>query len=294
MKTSKKVVSLLMVFMMVFSLVLMSGVTTVRATGLEDDLSNQETTAEDDGNDLFGDLKNQDIGDYEDIGDILAGHENMTSEQLAQASVWTAPLTNIIGYAMGIIIIIMITLVGLITALDLLYIAVPPVRNILYKAGTDGTGAYTGGMGAGGYGMGGMGGYGRRGMGMGMGAMGAGGAAGGTWKPTQWVSDEAVACAALLGGSQQAVNMGGGMGGMPMGGMGMGMGMGAMGGANPNEQVPMRMKSVLWVYIKKRAVFLVLLMVAVMVLTSSALMGTGVNLAQWLLRIIMMVNGTIA
>ena len=292
MKTSKKVVSLLMVFMMVFSLVLMSGVTTVHATGLEDDLSNQETTAEDDGNDLFGDLKDQDIGDYEDIGDILAGHENMTSEQLAQASVWTAPLTNIIGYAMGIIIIIMITLVGLITALDLLYIAVPPVRNILYKAGTDGTGAYTGGMGAGGYGMGGMGGYGRRGMGMGMGAMGAGGAAGGNWKPTQWVSDEAVACAALLGGSQQAVNMGGGMGGMPMGGMGMGMG--AMGGANPNEQVPMRMKSVLWVYIKKRAVFLVLLMVAVMVLTSSALMGTGVNLAQWLLRIIMMVNGTIA
>lgn len=293
MKTSKRVVALFIMCMMVCSMVLMSMATTVHATnGLEDDLSEeQQSTSSSETGDLFGDLKDQDIGEAEGIGDILGGNTPMTSEQLSEASKWTAPLTNIIGYAMGVIIIITITLVGLITALDLLYIAVPPVRNFLYKAGTDGTGAYTGGMPAGGYGMGGMGGYGRRGMGMGMGAMGVGGASGGTVKPHQWVSDEAVACAALLGGSQQAVNMGVG------GGMGMGMGgmngMGAMGMQQP-EQAPMRMKSVLWVYIKKRAVFLVLLMVAVMVLTSSALMGTGVNLAQWVLRIIGMINGKIA
>lgn len=281
MKTYKRVASLLMAFLMVFTFLMMSGVVSVQADDLEDDLTSQqeETEGGDEGG-LFGDLKDQDIGDSEDVGDILAGHENMTSEQLAQASIWVSPVTNIIGYVMGVIIILMITLVGLITALDLLYIAVPPVRNILYKAGTDGTGAYTGGMGAGGYG---MGGYGRQGYGMGM--MGAGGASGGSWKPTQFVSDEAVACAALLGGSQQSVNMSNGMGGM---------GMNGMGGPVQNGQVPMRMKSVIWVYIKKRAVFLVFLMVAVMVLTSSSLMGTGVNLAQWVLRIITMVNGSIS
>lgn len=276
MKTYKRVASLLMAFLMAFTLVMVSGVVSVKADDLEDDLTSQQDATEGgDEDDLFGDLKDQDIGDSEDVGDILAGHENMTSEQLAQASIWVAPVTNIIGYVMGVIIILMITLVGLITALDLLYIAVPPVRNILYKAGTDGTGAYTGGMGAGGYG--------RQGYGMGM--MGAGGASGGSWKPTQFVSDEAVACAALLGGSQQSVNMSNGMGGI---------GMNGMGGPVQNGQVPMRMKSVIWVYIKKRAVFLVFLMVAVMVLTSSSLMGTGVNLAQWVLRIITMVNGSIS
>lgn len=283
MKTYKRVASLLMAFLMVFTFLMMSGVVSVQADNLEDDLTSQQEATEGEEDDLFGDLKDQDIGDSENVGDILAGHENMTSEQLAQASIWVAPVTNIIGYVMGVIIILMMTLVGLITALDLLYIAVPPIRNILYKAGTDGTGAYTGGMGAGGYGMGGMGGYGRRGYGMGM--MGAGGASGGSWKPTQFVSDEAVACAALLGGSQQSVNMSNGMGGM---------GMNGMGGPVQNEQVPMRMKSVIWVYLKKRAIFLVFLMVAVMVLTSSSLMGTGVNLAQWLLRIISMVNGSIS
>lgn len=290
MKTSSRITRMSVLFILVMALVLSSSVMSVFATELEDDLggnTTESTTSASSGDDgFFSGLKDEDIGDSDDIGDIIAGHEGMTSEQLAQASEWTEPITNIIGYAMGIIIIITITLVGLITALDLLYIAIPPIRNLLYKAGTDGTGAYTGGMGAGGYGMGGMGGFGRRGMG----AMGVGGAAGGSARPTQWVSDEAVACAALLGGSQQSVNMGAGA----MGGMGMNMGMGMGMGATPNEQVPMKMKSVLWVYIKKRAVFLILLVVAVMVLTSSAIMGTGVNLAKWVLRIFSMLNGSIA
>jgi hypothetical protein len=283
--------SLVLVFVLVFALMIQP-CTTVYATDIEDNINTQQGGGNSDG-DLFGGLRDQDIGDSEDIADILGNQQTMTSDQLNQASKWAAPLTNIIGYIMGIIIIIMIALVGLITALDLMYIAIPPVRNLLYKAGTDGTGAYTGGMPGGGYGMGGMG-MGRRGMGMmGMGAMGAGGAAAGTARPTQWVSDEAVACAALLGGSQQAVSNG--MGGA-MGGMGMGMGaMGGMGmpGAQPAQDPP-PVKSVMWVYLKKRAVFLVLLMVAVMVLTSSAIMGTGINLAQWVLRIINMINGTLA
>lgn len=267
MKIGKRIATLFMVFTMVCALIVMSGTMVANATGLEDDVFGQQQQNQDNSGGLFDDLKNQNTGDSEDIGDILSGYQPMTSDHLSQASMWASPITNIIGYAMGLIIIVTIMLVGLITALDLMYIAIPPVRNLLYKAGTDGTGAYTGGMGAGGYGMGSYG-------GRGMGAMGAGGASGGSWKPTQWVSDEAVSCAALLGGSQQSNNMGN------MNGM-----MGA------NNQPNVRVKSVIWVYFKKRAVAIVLLMVAIMVLTSSALMGTGVNLAQWLLRIIMMFNG---
>lgn len=133
---------------------------------------------------------------------------------------------------------------------------------MLYKAGTDGTGAYTGGMPGGGY---------QRGYGYG----GAGGAAGGSAKPTQWISDEAVACAALLGGSaQSAGNMG------PAGGPG---------GAQQN--VPT--KSVIGMYFKKRIGFMLLLVVSAIVLTSSILLGTGVNLAQWVLKLIGLINSYI-
>ena len=266
MKTTRRVVALFVMFVVVCCLVMLPNVIVANATGLEDNLGSQSSSSN---GDLFGDLKNQDIGESGDIGDILSGYQTMTTEQFSQASVWAAPVTNIIGYLMGILIVLTCTFVGLITALDLMYIAIPPVRNLLYKAGTDGTGAYTGGMGAGGYG---MANYGNRGMGM----TGVGGTSGGSMRPTQWVSDEAVSCAAMLGGSQQS------------------MGMNNMGMNNMQQGEKPRVRSVIWVYFKKRAVFLVLLMVAILVLTSSRLMGTGVNLAQWALRIITMFNGKIS
>ena len=105
------------------------------------------------------------------------------------------------------------------------------------------------------------------------GMMGAGGASGGTQKPTQWISDEAVMCASLLGGSSQAQNPG------------------MMGGQMQQQSVPM--KSVIGTYFKKRIFFMVLLAICVIILTSSALLGTGVNLAQWGLKIINMMNGYI-
>ena len=177
-----------------------------------------------------------------------------------------------IGYIIGAIVALASIGIFLITALDLLYIAFPPIRNLLYKAGTDGTGAYTGGGMAGGYG---------RGM-MGMGMAGAGGAAGGTNKPTQWVSDEAVQCAALMGGSAQAAN---GAGGMYGGGM--------YGGMQGQAQQQQSTKSVIGTYFRKRIFFIILFVICTVILTSSALMGTGANLAQWGIRIINMVNGYI-
>lgn len=217
-----------------------------------------------DGDDLFGGLKDQEI-DPEDKGvsDWLKDQRGVNSKQLESATQTMSPITNIIGYITGGIIILTVVGVVAITALDLLYIAVPPTRNFLYKAGTDGTGGYGR--------MGGM-------------AMGAGGAAQGSNKPTQWVSDEAVACAAMLGGSAQSAQ--GGM--MP----GMGMGYGAMGAMGAQQQQgQMKTKSVIAMYFKKRLFFLILLAVCIIVLTSSAIMNCGVNLAEWFLKIVNMLNG---
>lgn len=228
---------------------------------LEDDLSS---------NQIDGGASDAEISaDDQAVGDWISNQRGMTGEQLQTASETLSPLTNAIGYLVGGIVVLIMVLVTLITALDLLYISFPPVRNLLYKAGTDGTGAYTGGMPGGGYG---------RGM-MGMGMGGMGGAAGGTNKPTQWVSDEAVTCAALIGGSAQS------QGGMP------GMGMGGYGMQQPQQQMSTR--SVIGMYFKKRIFFLILLVIAVMILTSSAIMGTGVNLAQWGIKLIQLVNGYI-
>lgn len=222
--------------------------------------SNSESS---DGDDLFGGLKDQEI-DPEDKGvsDWLKDQRGVNSKQLESATQTMSPITNIIGYITGGIIILTVVGVVAITALDLLYIAVPPTRNFLYKAGTDGTGGFGR--------MGGM-------------SMGAGGAAQGTNKPTQWVSDEAVNCAAMLGGSAQSAQ--GGM--MPgMGGYGA---MGAMGAQQ--QQGQMKTKSVIAMYFKKRLFFLILLAICIIVLTSSAIMNCGVNLAEWFLKIVNMLNG---
>jgi len=225
-----------------------------KANGLEDSVDGEEQT-----DDSSGDSGSSALSDY------IKDKEGFTGDQLADADKKLSPLTNIFGYIVGGGVILVFAGVFVITALDLIYIVIPPTRNLLYKAGTDGTGAYT----QGGYGTGyGMGGYGR-GMGMAMGAQ-MGTAAGGTSKPTQWISDEAVACAAMLGGSSQAPSaMPGAMTGMP-------------------QNMPM--KSVIFEYFKKRVFFMILLAICVIVLTSSILLGTGVNLAEWFLKIMGGVN----
>lgn len=209
--------------------------------------------------------------DDQEVGNWISNQRGMTGDQLNEASENLSFVTNFIGYVVGGIVILIFAGLFLITALDLFYITFPPVRNLLYKAGTDGTGAYTGGGMAGGYG---------RGM-MGMGMAGAGGAAGGTNKPTQWVSDEAVQCAALMGGSAQAQNGGGMMGG------------GMYGGMQGQPQQQMSTKSVIGTYFRKRIFFMILLVLCAIILTSSALLGTGVNLALWGVRLIDMLNGYI-
>lgn len=213
-------------------------------------------------NNVLDEIGGQKVNDSDqEMVDFFNNHSwGATGDNLNEASNMMAPVTNILGRIAGIAVILTIAGVVVITSLDLLYIAIPPLRNILYKPGTNGAGGA-----------------------MGMSGAQVGGA--GSKKPTQWVSDEAVACAALLGGSASATPMG--MGGMgAMGGIG---GMGAMGGAQQNEG--MTTKSVIFTYFKKRVFFLVLLGICTIVLTSSAIMGTGVNLANWVLKFITYFNG---
>lgn len=214
---------------------------------------------EDDVGSVMGDLANTEISrDDENVADWIGNQRGMTSENLADASRLISPLTNMIGYLVGgITILIFVGIFG-ITALDLLYISIPPVRNMLYKPAQQG--------------MNGMGGA----------------------KPRQWVSDEAVLCATLLGADSAQQ----GQGRMPYGPGAGGFGpYGPAGGAQmpgQQQQEPMAKKSVIGIYFKNRVVFMILLVIATVVLTSSVLLGTGANLAKWALKLIEMFNGYIA
>ena len=238
---------------------------TVMASTLEDDVSGGNSNTDDSGQ------SNSDSGmseDDQEVANWIKKQRGMTGDQLETASTTLSPSLNLVGYVIGgALCLIFVGMFG-ITALDLLYITIPPIRNVLYKAGTDGTGAYTGGGPAGGFG----GGYGN---GYGGGRFGGvGGASGGSMKPTQWISDEAVQCAAMLGGSNQAQMQG-------------------QFGMQGGNQQPMPMKSVIGTYFKKRLFFMILLVITAIILTSSIMLDVGVNLAAWVMKIITMINGHI-
>ena len=267
----------------VFTMVNPPAITTVYAASLEDNISGNatETTAPPNNSDsnggnssgeMLNGIQSQTVSpEDKGVSDWLKNQKSMDPKHLEKASETMNPIVNLLGYVAGGIIVLTVAGVVVITALDLMYIAIPPIRNVLYKGGAAGAGGM---MGAGGMGM-----HGRFGM-MGGGAQGA-------QQTRQWVSDEAVACAALLGGGAQAQGaMGGGMG--MMGGYG---GMGGMQAMGANQQQAQSTKSVIGMYFKKRLFFLILLALCIIVLTSSALMNCGVNLAQWVLKIINMLNG---
>lgn len=190
------------------------------------------------------------------MSDFLGQHRGVTSEQLNTASEVVSPVTNAIGYIAAVIVALPASAIFLITALDLLYISVPFLRPYLYTAGTDGTGATTAGRyggGPGGYG--GYGGY----------AQNTSSSSG--RKRHQLISDEAVACVALLGGSSRTENIGA-----------------------PGQRTNETRGSVIKAYLVKRAGFMVLFVICVVILMSSALMGTGANLANFGIKVITAIN----
>lgn len=199
------------------------------------------------------------------VADYLKGYTPVTQENMDKAASFSAPIVNFIGMLIGFLCVLTTAGVGFITALDLLYIAVPPIRTFLYDGGQQGGGM---GMGAqGGYnGYGGVrGGYGVQGGGM-PGGMQQG------QKRFRWVSDEVVATVALCQPASQ------------MGGVGM-----QQGGAQQN----MDTKSTISVYLKKRAFFLVLFAVASIILLSSVFTNCGINVAALFMKIMAKINSSI-
>lgn len=210
-----------------------------------------------------------DTGDEEgSLADYLRNYKPITKDSMQRATTATNPIVSALGTLSGIILLLTATGIFVITALDLMYIAIPPVRSLLNPQ-----------MAGGGSPMG--------GMGMGMGMAGGG-------QPAEhglrrrWVSDEAVACLQMSG-----ANTGSPMGGGAMGGMGMsmggygGMGMGMGGQAQPAP------KSVIFTYLKKRTFFIIIFAIASTLLMSSLLMNTGLNIAELIVKILNKFNGQI-
>lgn len=219
-------------------------------------------------------------GTNQAITDYLRTYNPVTDQNMQQAGTIASPFVNAMGTVSGFIIMCTSAGIFVITALDLAYIGIPPLRGVLNRQQAAGAGGGMPGMGGMGMGM-------RGGMGMGM----AGGQQGGG-TGFRLVSDEAVYCVGLASGGQGGAP---GMGGMGMGGMGMGMGgMGAMGGMPGAGGGQMPMKSVIYEYFKKRLFFIVLFTIATVILMSSLIMDCGLNLAELLSRIIVKFSGQVS
>lgn len=267
----KKVISKLYLFMLV-ALLTMSFATTVSATDLDSINGNQSTNEEN--SEQTGDSHNGSISDY------LKGYTPVTDENMSSAKQYASPITNALGTLTGFIVMVVSAGIFVVTALDLAYIGLPFTRGLLNPQH---------GQQGGGGGISPMGGMGMRGSMMGGGMMGGGvqGQPQEQGMRRRWVSDEAVNCVELANPQQQ----GGGM--SPMGGMG---GMGGMmgGGMMGGQQQPMPTKSVILMYLKKRAFFLVIFAIATILLTSSIFTDCGINLAELSFKVIDKFNSIIS
>lgn len=199
--------------------------------------------------------------------DMFKNYEPYTEGQLQEASQKMSPVANAAGVLISILLWFALIGMFVMTGFDFVYMAIPPIRKVLYIP--DGGGAQ-GGAGMGGMGYGGMG-------RMGMGRMGGGQP---VKKGRQFVSDEAVQAGILLDQAKGAATGGSG-GGMGYGGMGMGM------GAQPQmDASELTSKGVLVTYFKARAVFYVMFGLCAVVLTCSALLGLGLNAGMLVIRIV--------
>lgn len=173
-------------------------------------------------------------------------------------------LLNGLGWLTSLFIWAVVAWFFLQTAIDLLYINAPWIRPFMADANEDGQGNSMPGFGGGSVGSGGF---------------GVGGANQTAQKRAfmnrQWASDEAISAVKLLGGSSQTA----------MGGGGMAFGAGGMGamGAMPEQDNNTR-KSVMGDYVRARVKVMILLGIAIVLLTTSALLGFGMDIGTLLLK----------
>lgn len=235
------------------------GMMSVKASELSDleVNSNEEVGVQEEAEQPSGNSNGGEATADNGVSDMLKDYNAMSPEQLREASNKISPLTNMVGYGMGVLISVITTCIFLLTCLDLLYIAVPPMRGLLFQGNTSGNVN----QGMGGFGMGGMSSNAQADNRSGAGL--------------QLISDEALQCSVLFGNGGQAQQSIGMMGQSQMG----------------TPQVSK--KSVIATYFKKRAVFMVLFAICASILTTSLFLGTGVNLAQWFTKLIETFNGYI-
>lgn len=196
------------------------------------------------------------VDEQDDVTDQLKGWKPIRNEDMQQARQSSQWLTDLIGVAISFILIFIFAVVGLITALDILYISFPPVRQFLYTAGTDGAGGMSGMNMSGNSSIGGR----------------------------QWVSDEAVQVATMLGAGAQA----NGHGASPMPSYGMpGM---PMAGAQSQQTQRGGGKVGIRVYIQKRITFLIFLGVASVLLFTSAFTDFGINVGGFILQLLALIT----
>lgn len=200
---------------------------------------------------------------YDSVSDVMRGYNAFDGEDMEKAKGIVSPIEDIIGTAIGVILLLTMLGVSVTTAIDLLFLGVPATRGILNPQMQQG-----GGMP----------------MGMAPGMQGGAQAGGGH----KFVSDEAVQALAMSGAGQQAGAQVGGYGG-GYGGYGGGYG-GAPMGAQQQNQKP---KSPMNIYIRRRAFFLILLAIASTLLLSSLFLDCGLNIADLLYKVIDMLNSNL-
>ncbi|MNL91313.1 hypothetical protein D3C81_10450 [compost metagenome] len=199
----------------------------------------------------------------EAVGDMFksAGVDKEASEK---ASKIVSPIAKIMNAASAVVLGVASAALFVITALDLAYLSVPPIRGLL-DGGGQSSGGSSGGFG-GGYG----GGYGG----------GFGGSSGGSQTASRcWISDEAKAA---LGGGDTGSSGGGFGGGGFGGGYGGGFGGGGFGGGS--EKKPTKLAIV--TYLKSRTIFLVIFGVCVILFSTTVFTDLGIRIGMWLLSVV--------
>jgi hypothetical protein len=183
------------------------------------------------------------------MADYLQNYQPVTSEDMEQGQAVVKPFVRYAGTFITAGIVILTICLFLLTVLDLAYIIVPPLRNVLYKGGQGGGSMMPGSM--------------MPGRGMGPSRSGGGGG-------TQWVSQEAIQAVQASGGGMQGNNL-----------MRGSMGPGNYGGGSAPTG-----SNALVTYFKSRVVTMVVFGVCCVLLFTNIFFNVGTAIAEFIYNIL--------
>lgn len=216
------------------------------------------------------------------VRDLFNNSGALTEEDVQKTKDLSRPVVRWFNMGTLIVLGVLGAALGIIFALDMVYLGVPLFRPLLNRGGNQqqSGGGMSGGFGGGGYGGGGYGGGGFGG-GYGGGGFGGGGAqpqsTGTSW---QLVSDEAVSALADAQAGAQPAGGGGGFGGGGFGGGGFGGG--GFGGGGGAAERP-KFKHTMAIYLKRRTVFLFFMGLCIVLFTTTFLTDLGFIVGDWVM-----------